>query len=54
MSFRSAYSQFKSGRSATKPQGYFRDPTPEQWSKTMDEYYKRQAQGRYNGNNGPR
>jgi hypothetical protein len=47
MSFRAAYHSFKSGRRTSKPQGYLRDPTPEQWKKTMDEYYKRQMQ---NGN----
>lgn len=44
MSFRTSYHSFKSGRSTSKPQGYLRDPTPEQWKKTMDEYYKRQMQ----------
>lgn len=42
MSFRAAYSSFKSGRKSSKPQGYFRDPTPEEWKKTMDEYYIQQ------------
>jgi hypothetical protein len=46
MSFRTAYHSFKSGRHTSKPQGYLRDPTPEQWKKTMDEYYKRQSQNR--------
>lgn len=50
MSFRTAYSSFKSGRKPSKSPGYLRDPTPEEWKKTMDEYYKRQAQNRYNGN----
>ena len=44
MSFRTAYYSFKSGGRTSKPQGYLRDPTPEQWKKTMDEYYKRQMQ----------
>ena len=48
MSFRTAYYSFKSGRRTSKPQGYLRDPTPEQWQKIMDEYYKRQMQN--NGN----
>jgi hypothetical protein len=48
MSFRTAYHSFKSGRSATKPRGYFRDPTPEEWKKRMDEYYIQQ-QRRKNG-----
>lgn len=44
MSFRTAYHSFKSGRRTSKPQRYLRDPTPEQWKKTMDEYYKHQMQ----------
>jgi hypothetical protein len=52
MSFRTAYSSFKQGKRASKPQGYLRDPTPEEWKKTMDEYYKQQSQSRYNGNRG--
>jgi hypothetical protein len=44
MSFRTAYHSFKSGGRTSKPQGYLRDPTLEQWKKTMDEYYKRQMQ----------
>lgn len=52
MSFRTAYSSFKSGRKSNRPQGYLRDPTPEEWKKTMDEYYKQQSQSRYNGNKG--
>ena len=44
MSFRTAYHSFNSGGRTSKPQGYLRDSTPEQWKKTMDEYYKRQMQ----------
>ncbi len=54
MSFRTAYSSVKSGRTSSKPQGLLRDPTPEEWKKTMDEYYKKQSQSRYNGNKGRR
>jgi hypothetical protein len=39
MSFRTAYSSFKSGRRPSKPQGPIRDLTPEQWQKQMDKYY---------------
>ncbi len=42
MSFRTAYFNFKSGRKSSKSQGYFRDPTPEEWKKTMDQYYQQQ------------
>ena len=42
MSFRTAYYGVKSGRKTNKPRGYFRDPTPEEWRKTMDEYYIQQ------------
>ena len=42
MSFRSAYYGLKSGRKPSTSQGYFRDPTPEEWKKRMDEYYKQQ------------
>ena len=42
MSFRTAYSNFKSGRRPSRPQGLLRDPTPEQWKKQMDEYYIQQ------------
>lgn len=52
MSFRTAYRAVKSGKKPSAPQGYLRDPTPEEWKKTMDEYYKQQAQRRYNGNKG--
>jgi hypothetical protein len=54
MSFRTAYRDFKSGRRARGPQGLISDPTPEQWKRTMDEYYKQQNQNRYNGQRGPR
>jgi hypothetical protein len=47
MSFRTVYSSFKQGSRASKPQGLLRDPTPKEWKKTMDEYYKRQAKGRW-------
>jgi hypothetical protein len=46
MSFRTAYSSLKSGRKPSKPQGYLRDPTPEEWKKIMDNYYKRQKSSR--------
>ena len=39
MSFRTAYSSFKSGRLPSKPQGPIRDLTPEQQRKQMDKYY---------------
>lgn len=42
MSFRTAYSSFKSGRRPSSPQGPIRDLTPEQWKKQMDEYYIQQ------------
>lgn len=42
MSFRTAYNSVKSGRSSSKPQDSFRDPTPEEWKKRMDEYYIQQ------------
>ena len=50
MSFRTAYSDFKRRRrtSRSTPQGYFCDPTPEEWQKTMDEYFKRE-QNKKNG-----
>jgi hypothetical protein len=46
MSFRTAYHSLKSGRYRSKPQGYLRDPTPEEWEKMMDNYYKRQKSSR--------
>ena len=49
MSFRTAYSSFKSGRRASKPQGLLRDPTPEEWKRRMDEYYVQQLQQKPNG-----
>lgn len=52
MSFRTAYSSLNSGRKPSKPQGLLRDPTPEEWKKTMDTYYKQQSKSRYNGNKG--
>lgn len=52
MSFRTAYASFRSGQRTSKPQGLLRDPTPEQWKKTMDEYYKQQAQNRIDGKRG--
>jgi hypothetical protein len=49
MSFRTAYSDFRRGKRRTsRSQGYFRDPTPEEWQKTMDEYFKRE-QNKKNG-----
>ena len=50
MSFRTAYSSLKSSKKSSKPQGYLRDPTPEQWKKTMNEYYKRQVSNQYPSN----
>jgi hypothetical protein len=41
MSFRTAYYDFKRGRSSNYPKGYFRDPTPEEEKKLLDDYYKR-------------
>ena len=49
MSFRTAYSSFKSSQKASRSQGYLRDPTPEEWKKTMDEYHKQQANNRKPG-----
>jgi len=46
MSFRTAYSSLKSNSKPSRPQGLLRDPTPEQWNKRMQEYYKQQAQCR--------
>ena len=46
MSFRAAYFDFKRGRNSTPPKGYFRDPTPEQWKKTLDDYYKKERKKR--------
>jgi hypothetical protein len=48
MSFRTAYSSFKRGGHSSKPQGYLRDPTPEERKKQLDEYYI-QEQRRKNG-----
>jgi hypothetical protein len=43
MSLKTAYSDFKRGKRRTsRSQVYFRDPTPEQWQKTMDNYYRQQ------------
>lgn len=39
---RTAYSGVKSGKKSSKPQGYFRDPTPEEWKRKLDEYYIQQ------------
>lgn len=44
MSFRTAYSDFKSGRKVTRSQGLHRDPTPEEQKKIMDRYYIKQQQ----------
>jgi hypothetical protein len=41
MSFRTAYHSLKS-RKPSGPQPLFRDPTPEQWKKTLDDYYIQQ------------
>ena len=45
MSFRTAYNDalrngYKNSRRGLN-QGLYRDPTPEEWQKTMNEYYKR-------------
>ena len=53
MSFRTAYhdSLRKSNHNSRGlNSGLIRDPTPEEWKRTMDAYYKQQAQSRYNGN----
>lgn len=42
MSFKKAYQAVKSGRKPSQPQGYLRDPTPEEWEKRMQAYYKQQ------------
>jgi hypothetical protein len=49
VSFRTAYNSFKSGRSSSKPQGFFRDLTPEEWKKKMDEYYIQQQRKKNGG-----
>jgi hypothetical protein len=49
MSFRTAYHSFKSSRGSIKPGGYFRDPTPEEWKKRMDEYYIQQQRKKNGG-----
>lgn len=52
MSFRTAYYDANRGRWRLRSLAPFRDPTPEEWKKTMDEYYKQQNQNRYNGRTG--
>lgn len=42
MSFRTAYSDAKRSRRANPSRGYYRDPTPEEWKRKMDEYYVEQ------------
>lgn len=42
MSFRTAYFDSKRSRTRHRSLAPFRDPTPEEWKKTMDEYYKQQ------------
>ena len=49
MSFRTAYHSFKSSRDSTKPRDYFRDPTPEEWKRRMDEYYIQQQRKKNGG-----
>jgi hypothetical protein len=49
VSFRTAYNSFKSGRSSSKHQGSFRDPTSEEWKKRMDEYYIQQQRKKNDG-----
>ena len=49
MSFRTAYHSVKSGRKSSKPQGYFRDPTPEEWKRKLDEYYIQQQRKKNGG-----
>jgi hypothetical protein len=51
MSFRTAYSSFKSNRRSSRPQGLLRDPTSEQCKKQMDEYYIQQRRNK-NGQTG--
>lgn len=41
MSFRTSYNDYKS-RSYSGNKSYYRDPTPKEWERTMDEYYKQQ------------
>ena len=44
MSFRTAYQSLKSGGGSRKtPQGGFRDPTPEEWKRNLDQYYIQQT-----------
>lgn len=51
MSFRSAYQSFKSSSQKSRSGvGLFRDPTPEQWKKTMDEYYIREQNRKTDSN----
>lgn len=41
MSFRTAYSDFKSGGSSCRGLvGSYRDPTPEEWARKMQDYYR--------------
>jgi hypothetical protein len=50
MSFRTAYSDYKRGSTARKPQGYLRDPTPKEWERTIDEHRKQQTKNQYPSN----
>lgn len=42
MGFRQAYSSFKKETRPGNPLGTFRDPSPEEWKKVMDQYYIQQ------------
>ena len=53
MNFRTAYyDSLRKSYSTSRGlnQHLIRDPTPEEWKKTMNEYYVQQAKNRYNGN----
>lgn len=43
MNFSAAYASLKSRRSSYRPLPLICDPTPEEWARTMQEYYHRQA-----------
>ena len=53
MNFRTAYyDSLRKSYSTSRGlnQHLIRDPTPEEWKKTMNEYYVQQAKNRYNDN----
>ena len=55
MSLKTAYyDSLRKSRSTSRGlnQDLIRDPTPEEWKRTMNEYYVQQAKNRYNGSRG--